>query len=104
MDVSDQKLISLPELPNSLETLDCYSNKLTSLPKLPDLLEYLDCNDNKITSLPKLPDTLNYLHCSNNKFEEPIKKEIIDKFDLKKYTQKKVLICLSHMNSKRIFR
>ena len=111
MDVSDQKLISLPDLPDSLKELycfnnkltklpelpdtlkilDCVNNKLTSLPELPDTLYYLSCSNNQLTSLPELPDTLNYLHCSNNKFEEPIKKEIIDKFDLKKlYTKESI--------------
>ena len=63
---SNNKLTSLPDLPNALERLYCYNNKLKSLPDLPDTLEKLSCYNNKLTFLPDLPNTLKYLYCYNN--------------------------------------
>jgi len=39
-------LTSLPELPNSLQTLYCHCNYLTKLPELPNSLQILDCSYN----------------------------------------------------------
>ncbi|MBL0054327.1 MAG: leucine-rich repeat domain-containing protein [Bacteroidetes bacterium] len=41
--IASNQLTSLPALPNSLTTLDCYNNQLTSLPALPNSLTYLNC-------------------------------------------------------------
>jgi Leucine-rich repeat (LRR) protein len=75
-------LTKLPELPNSLKKLYCHNNQLTKLPELPDSLNYLYCYNNNLTKLPELPNSLLKLDCFNNPFKEPIKKEIIEKFEL----------------------
>jgi len=66
------KLCSLPPLPENLSRLSCYDNKLTSLPPLPEKLEELVCYHNKLTSLPPLPEKLEYLCCFNNPISEII--------------------------------
>ena len=91
MDVSGKDLTSLPELPNSLEILYCNNNKLNSLPELPNSLERLWCHNNKLNSLPELPNSLKTLWCHNNQFKEPVKKEIIEKFELEDiYTKESI--------------
>lgn len=64
---SNNKLTSLPALPDSLETLFCSNNILTNLPALPLSLKELYCDNNKLTSLPLLPDNVLFtINCSNN--------------------------------------
>ena len=58
LNVSDQKLTKLPELPDNLKELFCYVNKLTILPELPATLETLYCYNNNLTMLPELSDNL----------------------------------------------
>ena len=89
LDCSDNQIIQLDNLPNSLKILDCYCNQITMLPNLPNKLEKLYCNNNQInnnqitqldtlhnieildcsynliTRLPNLP-TLEILDCSYN--------------------------------------
>jgi hypothetical protein len=60
-------LLTLPSLPNSLQSLRCNGNKLIELPSLPSSLKYLHCSNNYLTELPILPDSLIILHCLNNK-------------------------------------
>ncbi len=63
----ENKLKTLPLLPDKLESLNCNLNALTSLPPLPKTLCSLECKDNKLTVLPTLPQTLIcFLDCSNN--------------------------------------
>ncbi len=62
-DCSNNKLISLPNLPNCVH-LDCSNNQLTSLPDLPNCV-HLDCYNNQLTSLPDLPNC-KLLLCQNN--------------------------------------
>ena len=62
---------NLTELPNlseyiNLKKLYCNNNKLTSLPELPNSLLRLDCDNNNLASLPELPKSLEYLYCHNN--------------------------------------
>jgi Leucine-rich repeat (LRR) protein len=61
-----KSLVSLPELPDSLEILICSNNKIEELPKLPNSLEILDCSNNNIKELPKLPSSLKKLICNTN--------------------------------------
>jgi Leucine-rich repeat (LRR) protein len=65
----DNKLKSLPTLPNSLQNLKCYVNQLSSLPTLPTALQYLDCSFNELTSLPTLPASLTYLDCHGTGYD-----------------------------------
>ena len=62
----NNKLTSLPVLPENLKMLYCHFNELTLLPNLPENLKVLNCKYNKLTSLPVLPENLETLNCSNN--------------------------------------
>ncbi len=64
---NNNKLTSLPALPDKLRCLVCYNNHLSSLPTLPEYLEVLDCHNNRLTSLPDLPEFLNHLYCVKNR-------------------------------------
>ena len=63
------KMKELPDLPETLEILDCYENGLTHLPKLPQALQQLNCWDNKLIELPNLPDNLEILDCYDNELK-----------------------------------
>jgi Leucine-rich repeat (LRR) protein len=89
LDLSNNQLVELPELPDCLQALWCYNNCLTHLPGLPESLSHLYAHDNEIEtvtrfphhlqflslhhnqlqSLPTLPETLVSLHCENNRME-----------------------------------
>lgn len=58
----------LPDLSrfHNLKRLYCENNRLTSLPILPQTLEILFCSNNLLTSLPILPEKLGILYCENN--------------------------------------
>lgn len=57
-----EELEEIPVLPESLKTLDCFTNKkVRYLPDLRDGLEILRCSGNAITHIPKLPDHLTEL-------------------------------------------
>ena len=62
----DNKLTSLSNLPEQLKELYCFNNKLTSLPPLPQNLVELLCSKNQLTSLPTLPQNLEILYCPKN--------------------------------------
>ena len=66
MNVSCNKLTSLPPLSETLKNLYCNNNKLTGLPPLPETLKILECYDNNLNSLPHLSENLKELMCSNN--------------------------------------
>ena len=66
---SYNQLTILPQLPNSLQTLNCTNNQLTTLPQLPNSLQYLYCEYNQLTTLPQLPNSLIYFNCINNLFK-----------------------------------
>ena len=67
LNLTNNSLTTLPELPPSLSQLVCNNNKLTSLPKLPDGLTLLDVRDNDISVMPVLPSFLTTLLISGNK-------------------------------------
>jgi Leucine-rich repeat (LRR) protein len=58
-------LTSLPELPSTLQALQCQFNQLTSLTELP-LLKVLNCSNNQLTILPELPLSLESIDCAVN--------------------------------------
>lgn len=66
LNVSDNRLTSLPQLPEGLVELDVSGNHLTSLPKLPVGLTRLDIRNNQLGYLPPLPGALTSLNASNN--------------------------------------
>ena len=64
---TDNKLLVLENLPDSLLHLDVASNQLTTLDCLPLIrLETLKCGDNKLAELTGFPESLLELHCENN--------------------------------------
>ena len=63
---SYNNLSSLPALPSNLFTLYCSFNQLNTMPALPQKLTYLFCDNNKLQSLPPLPDALYEFYCNNN--------------------------------------
>jgi Leucine-rich repeat (LRR) protein len=63
---SNNRLISLPSLPETLTELYCDNNCLTYLPQLNKGLEILYCVCNKLQWLPSLPETLVELYCYDN--------------------------------------
>ncbi len=60
------QLISLPNLPDSLDLFDCSENNLTYIPPLPSKLAVFNCTQNQLSNLPALPGMIQYLYCSNN--------------------------------------
>ena len=68
LNVSDNQLISLPALPDSLQVLHAARNQwLTSLPtRLPASLRELNVSDNQLISLPTLPASLQELSAFRN--------------------------------------
>ena len=66
LNVADNNLTLLPELPVGLQVLYCETNQLTVLPPLPNGLKGLRCSRNNLTVLPPLPDTLTGLNCHTN--------------------------------------
>jgi Leucine-rich repeat (LRR) protein len=65
----NNRLKSLPVLPNTIQTLICYNNQLETIPSLPENLERLFCANNRLQSLPKLPKSLVVLSCNNNQLQ-----------------------------------
>lgn len=65
----NNRLKSLPVLPNTIQTLICYNNQLETIPSLPENLERLFCANNRLQSLPKLPKSLTTLSCNNNRLQ-----------------------------------
>ena len=84
------ELTSLPELPKSLISLYCHKNKLKELPELPKTLLRLEIDHNKFEYLPELPDSLVTFFCHKNNWKEPIKIEIMKKFNLEPYTSRQI--------------
>lgn len=57
-------IASLPAtLPAGLRLLHCFSNQLTSIPTLPAGLVAFNCGQNRLTAIPDLPATLTYFLC-----------------------------------------
>jgi hypothetical protein len=56
----------IPQLPPTLEVLDCHKNRLVNLPELPKKLIKLICLENLLIELPELPETLIVLKAQRN--------------------------------------
>ena len=67
LDISNNSIKNLPNLPTSLVELNCSSNNISALTPLPEGLKILNCSNNSLPGLPDLPATLTSLDCSNNK-------------------------------------
>ena len=100
---SNNQLREILKLPKSLIRLECDHNNLTYFPELPSNLEGLLCDCNQLRYLPDLPESLTTLVCWDNNWDEPIKKEIIDKFDLHETYTKEQIKRFSGENFQRIF-
>ena len=61
-------MTALPQLPDSLNNLDCGGNQLTELPILPASLEVLDCQYNQIHCFDPFHVNLNILVIEGNPF------------------------------------
>jgi hypothetical protein len=74
IDVRDNNIERIDELPPMITTLKCDNNGMTKFmpnDSTPDTLTYLSCSHNKLTSLPyDIPEGLEYLDCSHNKLTE----------------------------------
>ncbi len=66
LNCSNMPLVNLPILPIGLQTLDCSNIPLFNLPAMPSGLQTLECRSNQLTSLPALPSGLQVLDCSSN--------------------------------------
>ena len=69
IDISNNNLYQIPELPIKLKLLNCMSNNLVKLPDLPNSLENLNCSFNKIKHLPPLPKNIDTIQCVCNNLE-----------------------------------
>lgn len=63
---SNNKLQTLPKLPNGILFVDCSYNNLQTISELPNELKILNCSYNGLRELPTLPESLNTLQCSHN--------------------------------------
>lgn len=64
-------LMSLPRFPASLRVLDCAtSTRLTSLPPLPSSLIHLNIRQTQIRRIPPLPHKLVYLNCNQTPVQQ----------------------------------
>lgn len=70
INLGNNRLEALPELPPTLIELRVSNNALSHLPPLPVGLQSLDASGNKLSSLPDLPATLSTLAARNNKLTQ----------------------------------
>ncbi len=66
LDLSSNKLTSLPILPTSLQQLNCQYNQISQLPPFPQTLTTLMANGNQLKEVPTLPDNLQLLDLASN--------------------------------------
>lgn len=72
LDCSHNSIKVMPPLPANLVQLYCTRNELTELPELNNKLKYLVCDSNQLTQLPAFPNSLQSISCSNNQITEII--------------------------------
>jgi hypothetical protein len=65
--ISHTQLTRLPQLPDSIEHLECVDCQLTQIQNLPGRLQYFLCYDNQLTSLPPIGEMLREINCSRNR-------------------------------------
>ena len=65
LNIGNNFLISLNNLPDTLVELFCRTNKIKKLNNLPPFLKILDCSNNSIQNIDNLPISLNTLVCGN---------------------------------------
>uniref|UniRef100_A0A6C0JX15 Leucine-rich repeat protein n=1 Tax=viral metagenome TaxID=1070528 RepID=A0A6C0JX15_9ZZZZ len=66
LNISNNNLTILPELPPSLMHLNCSENNITEIFILPDGLLSLNCNNNLLVKIHMVPHTLETLECKYN--------------------------------------
>lgn len=66
LNISNNHLTRLPELPPNLRRLMANNNQLTELPDLPVTLVKLTVDENQLVALPPLPAALEYLNAGQN--------------------------------------
>ncbi|MES2772395.1 MAG: NEL-type E3 ubiquitin ligase domain-containing protein, partial [Pseudomonadota bacterium] len=67
LSLSNNQLTSIPELPVGLTDLNLWNNELTTVPELPVGLTHLDLTNNQLTTVPELPAGLTYLDLANTR-------------------------------------
>jgi len=73
LNLNNNFISELSNLPSSLTYLDCSTNTLTNLSNLPSGLIHLDCRYNFfLTSINNLPTELEYLNCNENSVLESL--------------------------------
>uniref|UniRef100_A0A6C0I691 Uncharacterized protein n=1 Tax=viral metagenome TaxID=1070528 RepID=A0A6C0I691_9ZZZZ len=100
---NDNRLVELPDFPESVQEIECNNNMLSSLPpnvgkldlyhleccdnqivklprRLPENLEHFRCSNNRIVKMPELPEHLKQLDCRGNPFDKKSIKRILDRF------------------------
>jgi len=72
INISGNKITTLPNLPTNTIYLDITSNKLKKLPNIPKTLKQLKCGFNDIKKFPNIPkdSEINYIDLSNNQLTE----------------------------------
>jgi|LauGreDrversion4_1035100.scaffolds.fasta_scaffold00336_10 hypothetical protein len=81
LDISENKLSALPDLPESLTHLNCSNNNLVEVFILPKNLVSLNCDNNLLIKIHMIPDTLDILKCQNNLLRRlPLLKNITQLF------------------------
>jgi hypothetical protein len=66
LNISNNKLAALPELPGCLMHLNCSENNIAEIFILPKNLVSLNCNSNLLLKIHIVPDTLETLDCRYN--------------------------------------
>lgn len=66
LDIANNRLTSIDELPNTIEELDFSRNEVTSVKHLPSSIKTVNGDHNKIKYVLSLPESLEYLDLSDN--------------------------------------
>lgn len=70
LDISNNSLHSIDDLPENLTMFDCSNNYLNKLPKLNGKLEKIDMSHNEIGEFPEFPDSTTIIEATTNKISE----------------------------------
>lgn len=71
LDCHTNQLTKIHKLPRYLKSLRCYSNQITELPPLPEGLREILCHENRITQFPELPESIEFVSIGDNNIQEP---------------------------------
>ncbi|MEO5674909.1 MAG: T9SS type A sorting domain-containing protein [Chitinophagales bacterium] len=63
---TQNQIVIVPPLPDSLRVFYCSKNLITTLPALPGKIQEFKCENNQLNSIPELPKKLTQFYCSGN--------------------------------------